>query len=715
VTTITVSISQIVGRIASLRRIDLSPDWAENALLISADYEFALFDLCEAVGWPEPTVLLHVPGAHEFPLMAFHPVHGWAIAERLEDGGEVRVLLGVGSALWSVSDGCCLYDIVIPAPVRQLAYTKAIDVFRDAVFKRKSTLVLAALATIVVNLIALVTSIYSMQVYDRVVPLGAFSTLLVLSLGTLVALGFDYMIRIIRSNMLEQEAAKIDSEISEYFFARAADVRLDARPPSIGTMAAQLRGLEQVRALMSSAVLFVFADLPFAIFFIYVVYLLGGVVAAVMLVSFPVAICAALIFARLIREDTYKSQVTSNQKNGLLVEALDAAETIKSNRGQWSMQARWNALVEQVHATELPVRYRQATASTLFGTIQHISYIFVIALGAYEVYEQNMTMGALIACSILSSRINGPMISQLPSLLVQSSYARTSLQMLDSIMNLPTDRPGGMVQLRPSRLKPRLALKDVAFVYPAARAGISVPSLEIKAGERVAIIGGIGSGKSTLLRMLAGLYAPMQGSVMIDNLDLWQVSEDVLRTHIGYLPQDYRLVNGTLRDNLLLGLTEPGDDAMMAVADEIGLAAMIATHPMGVDLPIAEGGRGLSGGQRVLTGLTRIMLAKPKLWLLDEPTSSLDVDTELKVVKALNNRVQPDDTLVIVTHKLSLLNLVQRVIVMANGQIVMSGPTSEVVARLQGKSKPNNNQEPSPGPVTNGDINSTAKPAGADA
>lgn len=712
--TLPLPISQIAGRLASIRRIELSPNWAEDAELILANYEYALADLCEAVGWPSPIAMPQTPSAHEFPLMAFHPVHGWAIAERPEGDDEVRVLLGGDSARWAFADGCNLYDIMIPAPVRQITYAKAIDVFKAAVFKRKSTLVLAAVGTVVVNLIALVTSIYSMQVYDRVVPLGAFSTLLVLSFGTLAALGFDYMIRIIRSNMLEHEAAKIDSEISEYFFSCAAEVRLDARPPSIGTMAAQLRSLEQVRSLMSAAVLFVIADLPFALLFIYVVYLLGGVVAAVMLVSFPVAIFAALIFARMIREDTYKSQVSSNQKNGLLVEVLDAAETIKSNRGQWSMLARWNALIDEVHSTELPVRSRQATASTLFGTIQQISYVLVIALGAYEVYEQNMTMGALIACSILSGRINGPMISQLPSLLVQSSYARTSLKMLDSIMDLPSDRPSGMVQLRPSRLKPRIVLKDVTFVYPAARSGLSVPSLEIKAGERVAIIGGIGSGKSTLLRVLAGLYAPMQGSVMIDNLDMWQVSEDVLRAHIGYLPQDYRLVNGTLRDNLLLGLSDPGDDEMMATADQIGLAAMIAAHPMGVDLPIAEGGRGLSGGQRVLTGLTRIMLAKPKLWLLDEPTSNLDVDTELKVLKALDNRVQADDTLVIVTHKLSLLNLVQRVIVMANGQIVMSGPTAEIVARLQGKPQPNN-QNTSSVPATAGEVNSMNKPAGADA
>lgn len=710
----TVTISDIVGRLAELRRIDLPPDWAGTAAMIPADHETALAHLCEGTGWPAPSARQQPVRAHEFPMLAFHAVHGWAIAERMDDDDQVYVLRGDGGdgMRWSLADGCRLYDIVIPAPARRTVYARAIDVFRDAVFKRKSTLVLATVATVLVNLIALATSIFSMQVYDRVVPRGAFSTLWVLTFGTIVALGFDFFIRVIRSKMLEHDAAKIDSEVSEYFFTRAAEVRLDARPPSIGTMAAQLKSLEQVRALLSSAVLFVFADLPFAVLFILVVYALGGVVAGVMLISFPLAIAIALVFARIIRDDAHKSQISGNRKNGLLVEALDAAETIKSNRGQWWMLARWNALLDEVHSTELPVRHRQAVASTLFGTIQQIAYVLLIAVGAYEVYKNNMTMGALIACSILSGRINGPLISQLPSFLVQWSYARTSLTMLDGIMDLPTDRPAGVEQLRPSRLSPRIAMKDVAFAYPGARSGVIVPGLEIKPGERVAVIGGIGSGKSTLLRLMAGLYAPAQGAVMIDNLDMGQVSDEALRSHIGYLPQDYRLVNGTLRENLLLGLSDPGDDAMMAVADEIGLAAMISGHPMGVDLPIAEGGRGLSGGQRVLTGLTRIMLARPKLWLLDEPTSSLDVDTEARVLKAIANRLTPDDTLVMVTHKLNLLSLVQRVIVMANGQIVMSGPTAEVLARLKAPAPQN---QPAPAAAGAHVVARNVKPAGAEA
>lgn len=330
-------------------------------------------------------------------------------------------------------------------------------------------------------------------------------------------------------------------------------------------------------------------------------------------------------------------------------------------------------------------------AGSLFGTMQQISYICLIAWGAVEVYENKITMGGLIACSIIAGRVNGPLIGQLPGLLVQWSYARSSLQMLDQILSLPRDRAADVDQLRPNRLTASLSLINVEFAYPGARTGLSIPRLDIAAGERIGIIGGVGSGKSTMLKLMAGLFAPAQGQLLIDKLDMWQVADDVLRHHIGYLPQDYRLVNGSLRDNLLLGLPDPGDDKIMAMAQKTGLAGLIINHPRGLDLPIAEGGRGLSGGQRVLTGLTRLLLAEPKLLLLDEPTANLDVDTEALVLRALKESASPDTTLVFVTHKMQLVGLVDRLILVANGKIALDGPTGEVLKRLQ---KPQPAQQP---------------------
>ena len=687
-----------------MRRIDLRPDWADAAQDIAREDEDALNVYCEAIGWAPATRYVEAPRAHEFPLLVFHPVHGWGVAERVENDNRIRALKGGINTAWSDADHAQLFDLVIPLPAGKQEFSSAMEVFKTAVFRRKHVLVLAIVATVVVNMIALVTSLYSMQVYDRVVPRGAFSTLWVLVAGALVALIFDFILRIVRSNMLERESVNIDTEVSEYFFSRAADVRLDARPPGIGTMAAQLRGLETVRSVMSSSALFAFADLPFAVLFIVIIALLGGVIAVILALAFPLAIGLALIFAHLIRENTMRAQVNGNRKNGLLVEALDAAETVKANRGQWFLLSRWNTLLDELHDSELPVRRLQAMAGSLFGTLQQMSYIGLIAWGAIEVFDNKITMGALIACSIIAGRVNGPLIGQLPTLLVQWSYARSSLQMLDGILALPVDRPVDVEQLRPNRLAPALSFNNVIFAYPGARSGVSIPKLEIAAGERIGIIGEMGSGKSTLLKLMSGLFAPSQGQILIDKLDMSQVADDVLRHHIGYLPQDYRMVNGSLRDNLLLGLPDLGDDRIMGIAQKTGLAGLITDHPRGLDLPIAEGGRGLSGGQRVLTGLTRLLLAEPKLLLLDEPTANLDVDTEALVLRSIQERMNPDTTLIFVTHKMQLVGLVDRLILIANGQIALDGPTGEVMKRL---TRPQTTSQPAQG--------GSAQPAGASA
>lgn len=672
-----------IAELARLRRIDLRPEWADAASGIDREDEEALDVVCEAIGWVPAQPYADNPRAHEFPLLAYHPAHGWAVAERIESENRLRISRGGISATWNDADEARLYDLVIPLPAGRQEFANSFEVFKSAVFRRKHVIFLAVLATFVVNAIALVTSLYSMQVYDRVVPRGAFSTLWVLSVGAIVALLFDFVLRVIRSNLLEQESVKIDTEVSEFFFSRTADIRLDARPPSIGTTAAQLKGLEQIRAMMSSGALFTFADLPFALLFIFVIAQLGGIIAIVMAIAFPISLGIAFVFARLIREDTSKAQISGNRKNGLLVEALDSAETVKANRGHWYMLTRWNRLLDELHEAELPVRRLQSIAGSIFGTLQQISYICLIAWGAVEVFDNKISMGALIACSILAGRVNGPLMGQLPNLLVQWTYSKISLQMLDGILSLPVDKPAHIDQLRPNRLAPSLTFDKALFVYPGRQTGVSIPRLHINAGERIGIIGGVGSGKSTILKLMSGLYPPAQGQVLIDRLDMSQLADDVLRHHIGYLPQDYRLVNGSLRENLLLGLSDPGDERIMEVARSIGLAGLINGHPRGLDLPISEGGRGLSGGQRVLTGLARMLLARPKLMLLDEPTSNLDVDTEAMVLNAIDASLEPDTTLIMVTHKLQLVNRVQRLIVIGNGQIVLDGPTAEVIKRLQ--------------------------------
>ena len=688
------SILSSIADLARLRRVELRPDWADAAQAIGREDEEALDSYCEAIGWGPSSPYAENPRAHEFPLLIYHQDHGWAVAEQLEGDDRVRVVRSGIPTVWNNVGDARLYDLVIPLPAGKKEFTRAFDVFKEAVFRRKHVFVLATIATVVVNMIALGTSLFTMQVYDRVVPRGAFSTLWVLLAGVIFALLFDFALRVVRAGLLEREAVAIDTEVSEYFFSRANDVRLDARPPSIGTMAAQLKSLETVRQVMSSGTMFALADLPFAVLFIIIIAMLGGVIAVVLAIAFPLAIGLALIFARLIKENTRKSQISGNKKNGLLVEALDSSETVKANRGQWYLLSRWNSLLDELHETELPVRNLQAMANTIFGTMQQISYVCLISWGAVEVYENHITMGGLIACSIIAGRVNGPLIAQLPGMLVQWTYAKASLDMLDQILDLPTDRPIQIEQLRPNRVAAAVSMKDVEFAYAGGRSAIQIPKLEIRAGERIGILGPVGSGKSTLLKLMSGLYAPNKGQILIDRLDMSQVADDILRENIGYLPQDYRLVNGSLRENLLLGIPDPGDDVIMDIARKTGLAGMVTAHPRGLDLPIAEGGRGLSGGQRVLTGLTRLLLARPKLLLLDEPTSNLDVDTEAQILRTLHERAGPDTTMIIVTHKMQIVNLVQRLILVSNGQIMLDGPTAEVMKRFQ---KPQAQTQQQPG------------------
>ena len=541
----------------------------------------------------------------------------------------------------------------------------------------------ATIATIVINLIALATSIYSMQVYDRVIPRGGFATLFVLTGGMLFALVIDMLIRNTRAMMIDREAGAIDSEVSEYFYARMQAVRLDARPRSVGTMAAQLRGTDQVRSLLSSVSFFVLADLPFAILFMVVMAWLGGIVALVPLVAFPVALALAWLLARLIRNDTAAAQITGNRKNGQLVEALDAAETIKANQGGWHMLANWNRLVDVVHHHDLRVKRWSTLSNSGFSFIQQVAYVGVVFLGAFEVAKGNMTMGGVIACSILSGRVNGPLVASLPNLIVQWGYARSSLAALDGILTMPSDQPDDRQMIRKSEIAGHVSFESVKFVHQGSRQGMDLPSLKIVPGERIGIIGPVGSGKSTLLKLLAGLYAPQEGHVLLDGVDIRQIAEEDLRKQVCYFPQDYRLITGTLRDNLTLGLPTPDDETLLAIASKTGLGELIKSHPMGLDLPITEGGNGLSGGQRIQVGLSRLLLAKPKLLLLDEPTAHLDQEGEALVLQSILQSLEPECTLVFVTHKMQLVSLVHRLIVVSNGQIALDGPTQMVMDKLR--------------------------------
>ncbi len=678
----------LISAYAQHKNIQLAPNWWDSCPAELDITEFgAVHTLCSAKRW-SPIPLRTRPRAHEFPLLLFHPKLGWGLALQWTNLSTIHVWTPEGRFELPYESGLTLTHIDFSQPKSLRHGDGAIDAFRDAILRRKPILFYTGIATAIINIIALGASIYSMQVYDRVMPRGSFSTLIVLTVGMLFALLMDFLIRTTRAKMADKEAASIEGEVSEFFYRRMQAVRLDARPRSIGTMAAQLRGTEHLRSLLSSASLFVMVDLPFSILFLAVVAAIGGVVVLVPLIAFVAATTVAVVMVRLIQKETAASQVSSNRKNGLLVEALDGAETIKATQGGWEMLASWNKLVDEVHASDLKVKQWSAISSASFSFIQQLAYVGVVCGGAYLVSNGTMTMGGVIACSILSGRISGPLVSSLPNLIVQWSYAKSALSSLDAILALPSDQP---IDYKPVRLRGasgQLRLQNVRFEYNGARNGLRVSSLNIGAGEKIGIVGPVGSGKSTLLKVIAGLYAPTEGYVLLDNLDVRQIAEEDLRRELAYLPQDYRLMTGTLRSNLTMGLGHVDDNRLTAVARCMGLDDLIRKHPQGFDLPIAEGGSGLSGGQRALVGLTRLLLGEPKVMLLDEPTASLDQDAEARVLETIVGSAGTRCGVILVTHKASLLRHVQRLIVVANGSIVADGPRDEVLNKINSAKRP---------------------------
>ncbi|BDI61799.1 ATP-binding cassette domain-containing protein [Qipengyuania nanhaisediminis] len=675
------SLLSAIERYARAVRSTLAPQWdAQLREAALGEGEDALETVRTAMGWERPLRIAERPQPDEFPLIVHDEKRGWLVA--LQWVGEDRLALARGGDALDWNEGHRFYRIAIPDPLRADDIS-AFNIFWNAIKRRSRVLVIAGLATVFANILTLATSLYAMQLYDRVIPLASFETLAVLTAGVIFALVLDLTLRSLRAILIETEAQNIDKEVSEFFFARAQAIRLDARPQGIGTMAAQIQGQEQIRQVMSSSSLFVFADLPFAIFFIVVIAMIGGSLALVPIVSLPIALLLALGLARVIRKGADRAQVTGNQKNGMLVEMLDASETVKSNLGGWHMIGRWNQLIRDVHHYEDPVKRASAVSGTVFSTLQQLTYVAVMGFGAYLAATGQITTGGLLACSIIVGRINGPLIAQLPGLIVQWGYARSSLKALDGLLQYPVERTSASGGLRPDALSGPITAKDIAFAYGDGPTVLEVEALDIQPGEKVAVVGGVGAGKSTLLKLLAGLYTPREGTIAIGGYDLSQLAEDVARREIGYLSQNARLVRGTMREALTMGLGHVSDDTLIETARATGLDALFSDQQRGLDTIVQEGGAGLSGGQRALVGINRLIHARPRIWLLDEPTAALDIASEKAALAALDKARAPDGILMLATHKIPLIERFDRVIVMHRGRVIGVEPVSDFLRKVR--------------------------------
>lgn len=632
-------------------------------------------------GNPSP---LTAPAASNLPFLAWRDDQGWLtiVAQNSEGTWAGRNAEGHTFQIKELGTAECISLPGKHPAMAQDAPVKAVSLVWHAIYEHKAIFLESVLATVLINILTLATSLYSMQVYDRVIPNKGFQTLWVLSTGIVLAIMLEFFLKHVRSATIDKTCRRIDTDLSRWFFQRSLGIRLDCRPMSVGTLASQIRSFEMVRGILSSTTLFIITDIPFAILFIFVIFLIGGWVAVVPLAVLPFALGAGFIFQRWIARATRENLSQGNNKTGLLVESIDGAESLKANAAEWKFQARWNRLIGEMGESDYTIKHYSSMSQHITVALQQTGYIIMIAVGAYLVTENMLTMGGLIACSIISGRAMSP-IAQLPGILVQLAHARAALEALDKVIALPNEIDEAAHTLVPQNLQFGYRFERVRFTYKAAKhIAFEVPQLVVHPGNRIGLLGPIGSGKSTLLKLLAGLYRPTEGKAFLGDMDMSLISPAFLRESIGYLPQDVQLFSGTLRDNLLLGLPDPGDGPILEMARKTGLINLITGQDKGLALYLSEGGKGVSGGQRQLIGLTRLLLANPKIWLLDEPTSSLDAENEAKVVTILQELAASGATMIISTHKNALLPLLPRLLVIREGHVIMDGTRGDVLAKL---------------------------------
>jgi ATP-binding cassette, subfamily C, bacterial LapB len=627
------------------------------------------------------------PSHHQLPMLVLLPGKEMGVIIANDPDGSWRCETPEGVISYRDFPKKTLFT-PIKAQRRGDASSSAAEMFKKIALLQKSSLIYAAVASLSINLFALATSFYSMQVYDRVIPTGGISTLVALSVGVFIAVFLEMILKLSRASILDHASKNMDIAYSHNIFARFLNIRSDALPKSVGTLSGQLQSYGTVRAFISSAAMYLIIDFPFSILFLSVIVMIAGWSMGLIALGFLVlAVIAGTLFRQKIETLSATSTMASHKKLGLLVETVENAENVKATGAGWSILGRWNALSEDAIHDDIEIRYYSEMSTYLSAFLQQVSYIALVAVGAYLVSTTDtLTMGGLIAVTILSGRVLSP-IAMIPNLLVQWGRTKMAIKDLNNVYALAQDNQGVERPISPEVLEPLINCINVKFAYGKEMATISLPKLTIRPGEKVAILGAIGSGKSTVLKLLSGLYSPQEGQVHLGGIDIQQISRSRLNEVIGYLPQSVKLFSGTLRDNLLLGLIGFNDEQILDAAKKTGLITLINTLPQGLDTQIPEGGESVSGGQKQLIALTRILLASPSVWLLDEPTSNMDDGTERNIMNVIAHATTENKTLIVVTHKPALLALVNRVIVMAPQGIVMDGPRDTILQELKNRSQ----------------------------
>jgi len=597
------------------------------------------------------------------------------------DGGEVRVSRELLSQDYSGR-------VFFAQPQHKFDVTsgtlipRARSWFRDTLKRSRWLYADAIAASLVINLIALAAPLFVMNVYDRVVPNQATATLWVLAIGICGAYLFDLLLKSLRSLCLDLAGKKTDLIISATLFERIVGMSMKVRPARVGSYAQNIHEFQGMRDFLTSLTLASLIDLPFTVIILLVIALLGGHLVWIPIIAFPLALGIGHLLQKPLTATLERTMALGAERQSSLIETLAGLDAVKVNNAESERQYQWEQTIGTLSRLELRVKVLSGLAMNITLLIQQLAGVAMIIFGVYQIIDGNLSMGGLVACYMLSGRALGP-LAQLSGLLTRYQQAKVTMVSVDQMMELPQERNYDERPLSRQALQGSMEFREVDFTYPNQQnLALRRVNLNVRPGEKIGIIGRSGSGKSSLAKLLVGLYQPDSGSLLVDGVDIRQIDVSELRHNIGYVAQDIQLLAGTLRDNLVSGARYVDDEMVLQAAELAGVHEFARLHPQGYELQVGERGQNLSGGQRQNVALARALLLNPPILLLDEPTSAMDNTGEERLKQRLQSVVE-SKTVILVTHRASLLSLVDRLIVIDRGQILADGPKAAVMEALK--------------------------------
>jgi ATP-binding cassette subfamily C protein LapB len=546
--------------------------------------------------------------------------------------------------------------------------------------RNKSTYWKVALAAVFINVFGLLTSLFTMTVYDRVVPNNATSSLVALTIGLGIVIIFDFILKMLRAYFVDHAGAQIDRDIGESVFERLLKMRLELKKGTTGALAGMMRELEALRDFFASATLTAVVDVPFILLTLLIVWIIGGPVVIVPAIMVPFVIMIGWLTHPAMERLSARAMGEGLLKQSVLVEAIGGLETVKTAGAGPLLSRRWLKAVQQHSDSSLRQRLVAAIGVTFATSAGTISYAGVVIVGVNLIAERELTMGGLIACSILAGRAIAP-LAQISQLLSRMTATRTAYRQINEMMQMPSEGPEG-VPIKLSAVEGKVEFRNVGFRYPGApERALDALTFTINPGEHVALLGRVGSGKSTIARLILGLYPPEEGLIMVDGTDIRQLDPADLRTHVGAAMQESVLLTGSVRENIQLGRPQVPDEELLRVSQISGTHQFMGQIANGYDLRLADRGDGLSGGQKQSIAIARALAGRPPIMVMDEPSSAMDAQTEGALIQRLQEELK-GRTFILITHRPPLLQLVQRIILLDQGKVVSDGPRDNVLKQI---------------------------------